>query len=402
MSDIELRNENGKIVGYDSDENKVPVTFEEGAFDSLDTDQINNVAVVNPADGTQGIEDAITSDDTLVRLKPGEYTGGTITIPYNNVIIRGCGGRAHAADNNDDGAITRLKKTEDGPIIETTADFPEGGLHLADIDIDGNKSNYAGPCIRLQDTSGYHRIERCFLRNSGTNLIEADEIFNTRIIDNKLKNPNGWGIQLGSGSSNVSHTLIKQNDYRDTDFQGSGFLDLRDGTAVRIKDNDGSPVSGTFCRLGEDQGCTNINFSDNYVEGQFGVDSLKCVIKAGTNNQINELTVRRNNSFAFSGYGIDIVSAQRAVIEGNRMPSGNGINGIRIQDGSNIIYHSNNKSVNGTVFDTSVRRVGNVSENSEGQQELALNDGNGGTVYVRAVNGEVVVEDDNGNTTTIN
>ena len=38
MSDIELRNENGKIVGYDSDGNQIPVSFEEGGFGSLDTD----------------------------------------------------------------------------------------------------------------------------------------------------------------------------------------------------------------------------------------------------------------------------------------------------------------------------------------------------------------------------
>lgn len=38
MTDIELRNENGKIVGYDSDGNKVPVSFEDAEADSFSTD----------------------------------------------------------------------------------------------------------------------------------------------------------------------------------------------------------------------------------------------------------------------------------------------------------------------------------------------------------------------------
>lgn len=39
-NDIELRNENGKIVGYDSDGNKIPISFENGAFDSVSTDEL--------------------------------------------------------------------------------------------------------------------------------------------------------------------------------------------------------------------------------------------------------------------------------------------------------------------------------------------------------------------------
>ncbi|WP_262180216.1 hypothetical protein [Haloarcula laminariae] len=49
MTDIELRNENGKIVGYDSDGNKVPVSFEDGVFDSLSAERI----YPNPAESSK-------------------------------------------------------------------------------------------------------------------------------------------------------------------------------------------------------------------------------------------------------------------------------------------------------------------------------------------------------------
>jgi len=39
-NNIELRNENGKIVGYDSDGNKIPVSFEHGEFDSINAGRV--------------------------------------------------------------------------------------------------------------------------------------------------------------------------------------------------------------------------------------------------------------------------------------------------------------------------------------------------------------------------
>ncbi|WP_227134346.1 hypothetical protein [Halorubellus salinus] len=41
--EIVLRNENGKIVGYDGDGNRVPVKFEEGEFESVSTERIRNL-----------------------------------------------------------------------------------------------------------------------------------------------------------------------------------------------------------------------------------------------------------------------------------------------------------------------------------------------------------------------
>ncbi|NHN40533.1 hypothetical protein G9C85_02625 [Halorubellus sp. JP-L1] len=80
-NDIELRNENGKIVGYDSNGNKVPVTFEDGAFDSVSTDEasVGSSPVSRPV---------VSNQNTTVYVDPvnGSDTGdGTQSNPIATI-----------------------------------------------------------------------------------------------------------------------------------------------------------------------------------------------------------------------------------------------------------------------------------------------------------------------------
>lgn len=75
MTDIELRNENGKIVGYDSDGNKVPVSFEDAEADSFSAD----VATVNQKATIYVRSDGDDSNDGLSVASPKATIQGALS-----------------------------------------------------------------------------------------------------------------------------------------------------------------------------------------------------------------------------------------------------------------------------------------------------------------------------------
>ena len=66
MTDIELRNENGKIVGYDSDGNKVPISFEDTDHESLNANYTFTGGVTMFVDAANGSD----SNDGLSSAEP--------------------------------------------------------------------------------------------------------------------------------------------------------------------------------------------------------------------------------------------------------------------------------------------------------------------------------------------
>ncbi|WP_262180210.1 hypothetical protein [Haloarcula laminariae] len=98
MSDIELRNENGTIVAYDSGENKVPIRFDEGIFDSVSTTEqyINNKQLYvqdgQPNDLTDAVwldSDAQPFSSVKVHLTSDQSISAdtsSATVEFNDVV----------------------------------------------------------------------------------------------------------------------------------------------------------------------------------------------------------------------------------------------------------------------------------------------------------------------------
>ena len=164
MTDIELRNENGKIVGYDRDSGeKIPVTFESASTDQLYTPSRNpDITVHQLSDGTwkadgptgeiasgstaatvvQAALDGLTSGRDYyekVQVKDPFETETTIEVPsWTEFEFE----KITQTDGADLAFIVRNKDTTDG----NTNIIVRGGV------IDGNKANNTTDCTLLDYT----------------------------------------------------------------------------------------------------------------------------------------------------------------------------------------------------------------------------------------------------------
>jgi hypothetical protein len=365
----------------------------------------NDVLAPPPSEGTAGIERVITRDNMCIQLWPGVYEG-SLTISNDNIYIKGAG--AQGGEPQANYGVTTIRANSDNSPIVFDNNFPTGGLVLDGICIDGNKQNHAsGPAISLGIHSAHHRIKDCKIVNAETHAVSGVGIFNCQFINNQIHSPGVSGkfssaFNIGGSRGNVSHILIADNDIRDIDGNCNAICAIRDGTVVRILNNEVGKVAGDFIQAGIDQSVQTLVVDNNYAElngsGSAGGGGTFAVI--GVNESVSELSMKNNFSYQGDGDGINLRDVSRGRVSNNRM-AGFGGDSFVVGSRSDSIEVGQNSFPDGESINAEIIRQTRVVEKSNGQQELKLDDGSGRTVFLRAANGELVVEDSSGNVTRL-
>lgn len=254
-NDIELRNENGRIVGYDSDGNKIPVRFENGEFDSVRTDSIETRLFIE--DGASDFQSRVENANpgTYIALEPGgSYT---YTPPFDiprSVTIDG----GISAENRP---WTTITKAGDGQVNVNK------GLIMFGVNWEGNSTNYIGD--GLVDT-GYDQQPHYYL-----DCRFADHAGSGRVVEGltRLTSINCWytnnreyGFKcLGTGTdgfrrSTIARGGISRNDKGGVRLEGSSAIS--DAVFNARMQNNGGPAF--------DVAQTNASFE---ISGNVGVNS---------------------------------------------------------------------------------------------------------------------------------
>ncbi|ADQ69135.1 glycosyl transferase [Halogeometricum borinquense DSM 11551] len=218
MVDIELKNEDGKIVGYDSNGNKIPIRFGETEHDSVTTEvsHTKQDPVVNvKAWGAKG--DGSTNDtqairDALSYLK--EEGGGRLFFPAGTYVVCENSGPEKTFDLTDKpnleicgvGYASHIK-AKDGVAegVDAGVVIFHGGENadIHDLRVDGRRSTQG----KLSGSS------------DGGNFVQLGA--NSTLHNVWSVNSTGDGVETVGDGVSVSDCLFRNNEKRDIHIRGS-------------------------------------------------------------------------------------------------------------------------------------------------------------------------------------
>jgi len=376
---------------------------------------------VAPADDVAGIENAITNNgsNTIIVLQPGVYEGSmqVDTSQYENTVITTLG-VAPGGEPQAAGGSTVLRKTSNGPVIETTGGFSGGGFWVNGLAIDGNRDNYTGPCIEFDESAGHNRVTNCRLYEPETDCI-LSPAFNCQFINNYFLAFGNSAITVrdtegGDDDDNPSHLLIAENDVRDGgDFGMTGgtsnyVYDIQDGTMVRILNEEMGQIPGICIRLGAESTLGPAIIDNIYAEINNGGTDFLVIGGDGDGNathEVSNVNVRGCFVYGESGYAIDATDVDGLTVDGCTFTTGN--NGssanVRLRSGAENALIGRNYFSSGINADVSYaepkklvnRSFGQVSiKDNNDQFRILINDGGGVNVRGPSGNNDLQVTDD--------
>jgi len=399
MTDIELRNENGKIVGYDSDGNKVPVSFEDGSFDSLDTDEASlnfsngfsyviykdgsDVVAVDGSDKTesQRSADAHTVIQYALDQIGDEGRGGQILIRAGDYTVAGTlqigNGTTLAAESySHNFGSTKLKLADGSDQNLILFDQWNGsdivGATIKGLILDGNKSNNSSGHV-IKKTSGAKsvHIHRVVAERAPQDNLNADNAYDSYVHNSEFKFADGYGVNatgldIGgkcilsdnvTGGGNLIDGTIENSQVNNNGDYGlkTNFVTV-DGCYIAQNENHGiyNPIQTTI---------TGNRFTGNNPTSYQGDIAILRSGNVVEDNQINAATE----------YGIYLHSGSQVVdniVDSNNIFNHNTAE-VQVQDwNTNLVngigHNSGDPSTTGdwngngregvTVYDTSVGR----------------------------------------------
>ncbi|MDS0258376.1 hypothetical protein NDI56_03000 [Haloarcula sp. S1CR25-12] len=424
---IELRNENGEIIALDSEGNKIPVKFEDGKFDSVNTGKqviggdiylggggnlrekvlsalengASRIFVAEPIDNQWTWDSQLTIDPNVhegFELRIAERaeiecsaTGWALSIDESNSVDGAnasrwtttiMGGSWHSTESSNNGWL-QLKDTTDvhiGP--RTVRDFTVG------ISVE----NHELFCENTQITRGEYRVTDIgiqFLPASVTGGSGTPSFVDTEISPESVKYGNiGMRLQGDLGNAVIMQPAMFPTGNNSVAFELSGLLENAVMTAPRI-DDPLNNYTGTVAFK------TTADYSNSGpLVQQYRLNNIDTLV------ELNDVDADRIQFDSVSGpyrqlgdLGKDYVSIK----DGNiRTYDEKGTVGFRVNSkgqifdilnfdtGSSVQFASGLKSTGGGTYDNGVIEMG-----SNGAR-LEVND-----------SGEIVVVDESGDETVL-
>jgi len=289
---------------------------------SVSTEEVNTVPTPTPSDGTSEIDSLITSEDTVIELRPGEYEGGQILVDKDNVTIRGAGEKSSARSDNGVGETVIRATAAESPIKVAQG---VKGFTLENATIDGNKTTVAsGPAIDLGFVSNHGKLKDVTIIDSETHAVRGDAIYNYWFDNVSIINPgvsgktsHGFYIEQSDTSSVNSHLKWLGNNITDGDGNSQDFWHIEQVHTARIVNCEESRPGRDAIRVAT--GSKNDNVRNLSVIGCFIESIGESFLTAAGNVQTLNLTLIGNEAAGGSQDGIDLADAVNCVLESNRM-----------------------------------------------------------------------------------
>lgn len=431
MTDIELRNENGKIVGYDSDGNKVPVRFEDGSFDSVSTGVINSIEYVSDDDDlstrlnnvSSGTKVIVTGTHTV-----DDSSGVGIELTASDVAIEFHGATIKRADGAlSSGSSLGLIRIGDGSATVSNVSLS------GDLTIDGNKTNnYSGAGASVIDLgvakntsdvsiSGIRAINGVGTAiggfDQGAGAVGDRE--NISISDVTIDNPDGGIIFDYVSNLHVAGANIRNTDTDEaieakvgcryvniTNFHldniGQSAIDVfEDCKHVSISDGtiDGASVDGDFkvgaIEVGSTSGpaSRHISISDVTIRGGYYGLRIRSNNSTGIDCQVDSV-----NIYDPTDDGLDILAGDVSAKNVNVRQAVNGLNArvgnVHLSDCSALYCDGNGAFAGGDNVTFQNCRIGNNNQGAGSSYGIFLQSGTN-HIYVQ----NCLLYDDQGTTT---